>query len=78
MGKTSGIRSSVDEAGRREPCLARMVRAGSHWASYGGGGVRYSDSSVWYMDGVASSGSLVGAPRSCVGEEDRICSVRKT
>ena len=40
MGRTSGIRFSVDEAGRRDPCFARISSAGPHWGWCGGGGER--------------------------------------
>lgn len=40
MGRTSGMRSRVEDAGMRAPCLARMSRAGSHWGLSGGGGER--------------------------------------
>lgn len=55
----------VDDAGRREPCLERRSKAGGQFASYGGGGVRYSARSVWYTDGRASSGSDVEGRRDC-------------
>ena len=44
-GRTSGIRSRVEEAGNREPCLARMSKAGPHWGSLGGGGDKYRERS---------------------------------
>jgi hypothetical protein len=46
-GRTSGINASVEEAGNREPCLARISRAGPHWGSLGGGGDKYRERSEW-------------------------------
>lgn len=38
MGRLSGIRFKVEEAGMRAPCLARMLSAGPHCGLCGGGG----------------------------------------
>lgn len=40
MGRTEGMRSRVEEAGRRAPCLERRERAGAQLGLCGGGGVR--------------------------------------
>lgn len=40
MGSVEGMRLSVEEAGRREPCLERSSRAGGQLEECGGGGVR--------------------------------------
>ena len=57
------MRFRVEEAGRREPCLERRSRAGGQLGLWGGGGFRYSESNVWYIDGMGSSGSEVKACR---------------
>jgi hypothetical protein len=61
----------VDEAGRRDPCLDKRSRAGGQFGLWGGGGVRYSERSVWYIEGVGSSGSEeeVETRRDWSGEE---------
>lgn len=41
------MRSSVDDAGIRAPCFARISSAGPHCGLCGGGGERYRDSNVW-------------------------------
>lgn len=46
-GRSSGIRESVDAAGSREPWRESKERAGCRFGLYGGGGVRYRESSVW-------------------------------
>lgn len=45
-GSTSGISSSVEEAGIRAPCFARILRAGPHCGLCGCGGERYRDRRV--------------------------------
>src|SRR5579862_7881378 len=47
IGKDEGMRLSVEEAGRREPCFESRLRAGSQLGVCGGGGFRYRDRSVW-------------------------------
>lgn len=63
------MRFRVEAAGRREPCFERRERAGGQFGSFGGGGARYRDNNVWYIDGKGSSGSEVDALRDCKGEE---------
>lgn len=64
-----GIKSRVEAAGRREPCLERRSSAGGQSGWCGGGGVRYKESRVWYIDGIGSSGSEVDARRDWCGDE---------
>lgn len=40
IGRLSGIRDNVEEAGSREPCFDRRSSAGARFDSYGFGGVR--------------------------------------
>lgn len=47
MGSESGIRESVEAAGKRDPCLDSKLRAGGRLGLFGGGGVRYRERSVW-------------------------------
>lgn len=46
MGSVSGIRESVEAAGRRDPCLESRSRAGGRFGLWGGGGERYSERSL--------------------------------
>ena len=39
--------SSVEDAGRREPCLDSNDRAAGQFCLFGGDGLRYKESSVW-------------------------------
>ena len=60
--------SKVEEAGRRAPCLERRESAGCQFALWGGAGVRYSERSVWYIEGGGLSDSEVVAGSVCMGE----------
>lgn len=46
-GSVSGMMSSVEEAGRREPCFDKRDSAAGQFCLFGGGGLRYSESRVW-------------------------------
>lgn len=46
-GRLGGTRSSVDDAGRRAPCLLSSSSAGSQLGLFGAVGVRYKDSRTW-------------------------------
>ena len=67
---------SVDEAGKRDPCLARMSNAGPHCGSCGGGGDKYSDSNEWYIEGGPFSGFVVDLSLDILGDEEGDVCVR--
>jgi hypothetical protein len=69
-GRVEGIRLRVDDAGRREPCLDRSSKAGGQFGLLYGGGVRYNERRVWYMEGPDSSESAAAMElrRDCKGE----------
>jgi len=46
-GRVSGMSDSVEVAGSLEPCRESSESAGSKFGLWGGGGVRYKESSVW-------------------------------
>jgi len=48
------MRFKVETAGKRDPCLERRSSAGAQFGWCGGGGVRYRESSAWYIDGTGS------------------------
>lgn len=46
-GSVAGMMSSVEDAGRREPCLESSDRAAGQFCLFGRAGLRYKERSVW-------------------------------